>query len=103
MVSSCSRTTLSLILVPTSACSQCWQLRYFLLVGLSHAHRSWQQGADPVPVPVRSQAIGAQGCVVSAEPAPQTAAALALNLQQHALWGAQQGKQVGAQRQALDR
>jgi hypothetical protein len=46
-------------------------------------------------LPVRPQAVGAQGRVVSAEPAPQTAAALALNLQQHALWGAQQGKQVG--------
>lgn len=41
-----------------------------------------------------AEAVGPGGCVLSAEPGPQTAAALTANLQQHTQWCSQQGKQV---------
>jgi hypothetical protein len=40
------------------------------------------------------QAAGPQGFVLSVEPAPLTAAALAANLQQHSSWSSSQGRQL---------
>jgi hypothetical protein len=43
---------------------------------------------------VPCQVVGSLGCVVSLEPAPHTAAALAANLEHHSQWCAQHGKEV---------
>jgi hypothetical protein len=40
------------------------------------------------------QAVGPTGFVLSVEPAPLTAAALAANLQQHSSWCSSQGRQL---------
>jgi hypothetical protein len=45
---------------------------------------------------VSCQAVGPLGCVVSLEPAPDTAAALAANLEYHSQWCAERGKEVSA-------
>lgn len=45
-----------------------------------------------------AQAVGPTGVVLSVEPAPQTAAALVLNLQHHAAWCVARGQQVRARK-----